>query len=50
MKARWNPRWITFTGLDEYTDIKRVRDLSAKYPIEWGILFGGEAVCEAVYD
>jgi len=33
------PEFVTFTGLDESTDIERVLDLSARYPVEWGILF-----------
>lgn len=33
------PRFITFTGADEHTDIERMAELSRKYPIEWGILF-----------
>lgn len=31
---------ITFTGIDERTDINRVNELSEKYPmVEWGILY-----------
>jgi hypothetical protein len=33
------PQFVTFTGIDEYTDAERVIDLSAQYPCEWGILF-----------
>jgi len=33
------PDFITFTGLDERTDVDRVRALSDVYPIEWGVLF-----------
>lgn len=33
------PKFITFTGADEHTDIERMVSLSKKYPIEWGILF-----------
>lgn len=33
------PLFITFTGIDERTDLERVRELSAQYPIEWGFLF-----------
>jgi hypothetical protein len=36
-----NPRFITFTGIDARTDLSRCEALSARYPIEWGILFGG---------
>lgn len=35
------PKWITFTGLDEKTDFNRVEDISKRFPVEWGILFGG---------
>lgn len=33
------PKFITFTGAGEQTDIAGMRELSAKYPIEWGVLF-----------
>jgi hypothetical protein len=33
------PKSITFTGIDARTDPTRVMDLSARYPVEWGILF-----------
>lgn len=33
------PKFITFTGIDERTDPRRVMELSKRYPIEWGILF-----------
>lgn len=33
------PEFITFTGVDDYTDINEMRRLSAEYPIEWGVLF-----------
>lgn len=36
------PKWITFTGLDEKTDFDRVEDISKRFPVEWGILFGGK--------
>lgn len=36
------PRFITFTGIDAHTDLARCEALSARYPIEWGILFGGK--------
>lgn len=32
------PEFITFTGLDEHTDLVRAGKLSEKYPIEWGVL------------
>lgn len=33
------PRFITFTGADDETDIAQMCELSDRYPIEWGILF-----------
>ncbi len=33
------PAFVTFTGIDEWTDLGRVRALSELYPTEWGILF-----------
>lgn len=33
------PAFVTFTGLDAWTDLDYVEDLSRRYPIEWGILF-----------
>ena len=33
------PDFMTFTGIDAWTDLDRVEDLSRRYPIEWGILF-----------
>ncbi|MGY3581931.1 hypothetical protein ACVIGB_001146 [Bradyrhizobium sp. USDA 4341] len=33
------PEFITFTGADDETSVAGMRDLSASYPIEWGILF-----------
>lgn len=51
------PDFVTFTGIDEWTDLRRVEDLSSRYPIEWGILFGNvhkprypslRRVCEAL--
>lgn len=33
------PKFITFTGADEDTDVARMLALSSQYPIEWGILF-----------
>jgi hypothetical protein len=32
------PEFITFTGVDERTDLKALRKLSKLYPIEWGVL------------
>lgn len=33
------PQFVTFTGLDQKTDLKRARELQEKYPIEWGLLY-----------
>jgi hypothetical protein len=33
------PEFITFTGVDAQTDSKRLRDISSRYPCEWGVLF-----------
>jgi hypothetical protein len=33
------PEFITFTGVDDHTDLAGMRLLSALYPVEWGILF-----------
>jgi hypothetical protein len=33
------PNFITFTGADDRTDVDGMIELSAHYPIEWGILF-----------
>lgn len=35
------PQFVTFTGVDAKTDIDRLLALSKKYPIEWGMLIGG---------
>ena len=37
------PKFITFTGLDNLTDLKGVFSLSRAYPgkVEWGVLYGG---------
>jgi len=32
------PEFITFTGMDDRTDLTRADKLAARYPIEWGIL------------
>jgi len=32
------PSFITFTGLDAWTDLDRASALSRRYPIEWGVL------------
>lgn len=36
------PKFITFTGADEHTNIDRMVKMSAEWPIEWGILFSPE--------
>lgn len=33
------PDFITFTGVDNQTPISRMQELSATFPIEWGVLF-----------
>ena len=33
------PKFITFTGADDRTDVGRMVSLGKRYPIEWGILF-----------
>lgn len=35
------PKFITFTGVDERTDLYRLDELCVQYPIEIGVLFGG---------
>lgn len=35
------PEFITFTGIDDSTDLSRVASLSERYPLEWGVLFSG---------
>lgn len=35
----WLPEFITFTGLDERTDLARAWYLSGRYPVEFGVLF-----------
>jgi len=34
------PKFISFTGLDERTDLERANKLAQQYPIEWAILYG----------
>jgi hypothetical protein len=33
------PQFVTFTGVDRFTDLKRARELQEKYPIEWALLY-----------
>jgi hypothetical protein len=33
------PRFITFTGADDQTSIEAMLAISARFPVEWGILF-----------
>lgn len=33
------PNRVTFTGVDERTDLSRLISLSRRYPVEWGVLF-----------
>lgn len=39
------PTFITFTGVDEWTDLGRMQALCAAYPIEWGLLFSPKRQC-----
>jgi hypothetical protein len=32
------PEFITFTGVDAYTDVEGMRALDREYPVEWGVL------------
>jgi len=32
------PDFITFTGIDDRTDLNRAHELASRYPIEWGVL------------
>ena len=34
------PKFTTFTGVDDFTDLDRLVEISDKYPVEWGILSG----------
>lgn len=34
------PIFTTFTGVDDFTDLDRLKLISKKYPVEWGILSG----------
>lgn len=34
------PKFITFTGIDERTDLNQADALARRYPIEWGMLYG----------
>ena len=36
------PLFVTLTGADDGVDIARMADLSARYPVEWGVLFAPE--------
>lgn len=33
------PEFITFTGIDDRTDLAHAKDLAERFPIEWGVLF-----------
>jgi len=35
------PQFITFTGVDNQVDLSKLIELSNLYPIEWGVLIGG---------
>lgn len=32
------PEFVTITGIDDRTDLGRIADLSARYPVEWAVL------------
>ena len=36
------PEFITFTGIDDRTDLARADKLAGMYPIEWGVLFSAD--------
>lgn len=38
-----HPDLVVITGLDDQTNLDRVAAISARYPVEWGILFSPEA-------
>jgi len=33
-----NPSFVTFTGLDECTDLDRICDIADRWPVEWAVL------------
>ena len=35
------PKFITFTGVDKTTRLQELNQISSKYPVEFGVLFGG---------
>lgn len=37
-----HPSFVTFVGIDRRTDFNRCQHLSAFFPIEWGVLIGGD--------
>lgn len=37
------PLFVTFTGVDDDTDVGQMVSLSSRYPVEWGLLFGSDA-------
>lgn len=39
MKNLTIPAFITFTGIDDRTDLTRADNLARIYPVEWGVLF-----------
>lgn len=38
MQTVCKPKFVTFTGIDVYTSLEAVEQLSSIYPIEWGVL------------
>lgn len=49
MTTQAKPKFITFTGADDYTPIAGMIELSMLYPIEWGILFSPKRQGEGRY-
>lgn len=37
------PQFMTITGVDDRTDLSRLADLSARFPVEWAVLYAPEA-------
>ncbi len=43
------PRFITFTGFDKFTDIRKAVELALRYPIEYGFLFSPTKIDQQYY-
>lgn len=37
------PQFMTITGVDDRTDLARLADVSARFPVEWAVLYSPEA-------